>query len=103
MLVARDVADKTVFLNKGNVILETSMKEIFEEFLNTEFVIKFRGIKFHKAREIGNNTFELTLSSAGQLSESLRELSSMGAEILEIKVYEKDLEKIFLEILRKDA
>ena len=99
MLVAREVADKTVFLNKGKVILETSMKEIFERFSGTTFVVKFRGIRFQGAKEIGDDTFEITTSDTKELSDHLSKLSSSGAEILEIKVYEKDLEKIFLEIL----
>ncbi len=102
MIVAQEVADNTVFLNKGKVILETTMKEVFERYAATEFTVKFRGPEIKNAELIGDGVYEIRIFDTNVLSEVLVKLSSIGAEILEMKVHEKDLEKIFMEILEND-
>jgi len=108
MHVAEDVADKVAILNKGKLLAFEHIQQFKDKHTEKIYKIKVKvaGTDIHtilnrwKYKVLGHNVYEFEITEEGEsLPSFMQEITKAGGNILELKVDEPNLEKIFVSYL----
>ena len=107
---AQELCDEIAFINKGKIIKQDTKENLLSELGTRHIDIEFGGLVDKEKLQISSDfmyeiiadnkiRFELN-SEENNYTNLLKEISSTGVDIKDIRVSQPDLEKIFHEIMK---